>query len=128
MVVSRRVLQHMQLGPQLLLQPVKAGLFQPHAACYTDGPFGCLNRNMKCRGWCCVSGYGTRRAHHTIPCPAWLPDNPYPIQAISSQLACGILYIQSTNTGQTVATHVSNPTVSLAKVGSECQQQSARSR
>lgn len=127
-MVSRRVLQHMQLGPQLLLQPVKAGLFQLRAARYTDGPLGCLNRNMKCRGWCCVSGYGTRRAHCAIPRSAWLPDNPYPIQAISSQLAGGISYIQSTNTGQTVATHVSNPTVTLAKVGSECQQQPARSR
>lgn len=75
----------------------------------TDGPFGCLNRNMKWRGWCCVSGYGTRRAHHTIARRAWFPDKPYPIQAISSQLACSILYIWNTNMGRTVATHVNNP-------------------
>lgn len=52
----------------------------------TDGPVGCLNRNMKWSGWCCVSGYGTRRAHHAIACPVWLPDNPYPIQEIHLNL------------------------------------------
>lgn len=96
---------------------------------------GCTAPVTACQGWCvqprsallllgvpagiCFSGHGTRRAHHAIACPAWLPDNPYPIQAISSQLACSILYIWSTDMGLTVT----SSSVALPVLGSghQCQ-------
>lgn len=42
MVVSRRVFQHMQLGAQLLLQPVKAGV--PSPALLVAAAAGCSSR------------------------------------------------------------------------------------
>lgn len=78
---------------------------------------GCSSRDLQSSAGCRLSGRGTRRAHHAIACPACPPDNPYPIQAISAQLACSILYIWNTNMGQTV----NSSTVSLPKLGSEHQ-------
>lgn len=76
--VSRGVLQRTQLGPQLLLQPAGAACSQHRSA---HRPAGLLaERGTERGGRCCVSGHGTRRAHHAIACPAWLPDNPSPFK------------------------------------------------